>query len=308
MSIHNLNFEADLRPLFDVNGAQVDPALGRAVHRNDTDQMMAIAGPNFVPLQHKDIVDPILQTLEQGGYDIEERSNASRGQLYDIAGKKAAFIDSQLTLGGAVLRVDIILGDFIEVTGGKGTYGLARGEDTNLFKVSVRNSHNSMYAAGINSSYHRIKCLNGMTQAHNQSGLSIYGKHTASFNLDGMQAKLGNAFEAMSQDAEKFNLWANTMIDVKDAEAMLKKTIAKLSNKPNGDPHWSQATVDKILLNFRREGGKSIWDLYNGVTEFQTHNPFKTNSNRMTVLMGREQKVASMLNSNPWKEFVSEAA
>ena len=301
-----INFHASVGDVFDARGNRVPSELGRGVYRSDTGELMSICGPNTVPIQHKDIVDPILMQLEQSGYKLEERPNNTRGALYDLKGKKGAFISTDLTDNGAVMRVDIILGDFVNVTHPNARFGLAYGEDTNLFKISLLNSHNSKYAARANTSYERIECLNGMTSPGYSA--SAYGKHTANFNLKAMQAQLGNAFEAMTMDQERFELWAKTKINVLQAEEGLKRTIAKLPNKPNGDAHFSEPLVNKILARFVGVEDQTVWGLFNAVTWWQTHSEFRSNANSVTALIGREQKVAQMVKSNPWAQFITEAA
>ena len=125
--------------------------------------------------------------------------------------------------------------------------------------------------------------------------------------MDGMQAQIWNAFDAMDNDAEMFQKWATTNISPKDAELMLQRTVAKLPNKSNGDPHFSEPLVRKILDRFIQvERGGTVWALYNAVTWWQTHADFKTNSNVLTSRLSREGRVAGMLRSNPWKEFVDD--
>ena len=64
--------------------------------------------------------------------------------------------------------------------------------------------------------------------------------------------------------------------------------------------------VEEILHRFHLyEGGKNVWSLYNAVTWHQTHTGLRVTSNPVTTMLGREQKTAQMLNSNPWKSFVN---
>lgn len=304
MTIQNLNFRAEVRPIYDASGSMIPREIGRGVYRDDDDSLMSVCGPNFVPIQHQDIIDPILHDLEKGGYDIEI-GEGNRASLYDMKGFKKAMVNTELTDNGAVMRTNVLLGDFIEVTHPEGRYGLKTGDDTMLFKMSFLNSNNSKYAARVNTSYERIECLNGMTSKQFSAG--FYGKHTMNFSMDAMQAQLGNAFEMMATDAETFGLWATTPCTPTQAEELLQRTLAKLTNKANGEANFSAQLVAKVLERFRSED-KTVWGLYNAVTAWQTHEGFKSNSNKVTALIGREQKVASMLNSNPWGAFVKEAA
>ena len=113
MTLQNIDFTANVADIYDATGNRIPSEIGRGVYRDDTNELMAICGPNFKPVQHKEIMDPLMMNLEAMGYDIEERSSASRHALYDLQGKKGAWISSKTTDNGAVMRTDIILGDFI---------------------------------------------------------------------------------------------------------------------------------------------------------------------------------------------------
>ena len=198
------------------------------------------------------------------------------------------------------MRVDIITGDFLQPTGSSNY--LNDGPDTMLFKVSVLNSHNGSLAVRVITSYERLICMNGMTRPDFSAG--VYGKHTSGFNVKAMQAKIGNALNGMTHDAEKFGMWAKTRITIEQAQEMLKKTVAKLPNKSNGESHFSERLMNKILDQFRRED-QTVWGLYNAVTHWQTHGQRREGSNVISTTIQRETKVASMLRSKAWGELVN---
>ena len=294
---HNVNFQATVSDIFDAQGNRVAPEIGRGVYRDDTGELLSICGPSFKPVQHMAILEPVLDGLARDGYDIVEKPAATRRDFEDLRGMKGAWVSPKVTHGGAVMRTDIILGDFIEPTGAS-SY-LNDGPDTNFFRISLLNSHNSSYAVRANTSYLRLICMNGMTQPHFTA--SAYGKHTSGFNLDGLKAQIANAISMMSEDADKFGLWARTKVTVKQAEDFLKLTIAKLPNKPTGEAHHSEPLLNKILGQFTRED-QTLWGLYNAVTWWQTHDDVRSNADRLTATIGREQKVASMLKSKHMDE------
>lgn len=296
----SINFEAQVADVFDNRGNRISPELGRGVYRQDTGDLLAICGPNFKPVQHMDIVSPILEGLAGQGYDVTERSQATRGDFEDLRGQKGAWVSSKSTDGGAVMRTDIILGDFIEPTG-SASY-LSDGPDTNFFRISLLNSHNSKYAVRANTSYLRLICMNGMTQPSFTAG--AYGKHTSGFNLAGMQRQLTNAMEMIGEDADKFGLWARTKISIGQADQFLKATVVKLKSQPNGEANWSESLLNKILMRFRQED-LTLWGLYNAITWWQSHDAFRSNADSITAMIGREQKVASALRSPAMEEIFS---
>lgn len=294
---HDINFAAKVSDVFDANGRRIPREIGRGVYREDTGELISICGPNYQPVQHMDLLNPVLEGLTDMGYEVQERASASRHDLYDLQGKKGAWISPKVTDNGAVMRTDIILGDFIQPTGS--TSYLNEGPDTNFFRISLLNSHNSKYAVRANTSYLRVLCMNGMTQPHFSA--NAYGKHTSGFSIEGLQRQIGKAMEMMGEDADKFGLWAKTKITLGQAEQFLKLTIAKLPNKANGEAHFSEPLLNKILGQFRRED-QTLWGLYNAVTWWQSHDSFRKNADRLTATIGREQKVASMLKSKHMSE------
>ena len=301
MGIQNIDFTAVVGDVFTADGKRVAPEIGRGVYRDDTNELMAICGPGFKPVQHMDVVRPVLDGLREQGYELEVRSNADKQSLYDFRGKRGAWISPKVSDNGAIMRTDIILGDFIEVPGQFNDHGLQmrKTEDLNFFRISLLNSHNGTYAVRANTSYLRLVCFNGITQPHFSAG--AYGKHTLNFNVEGLQKQIGNAMGMMGADAERFAVMARTFITVEQATEMLKATIAKLPNKPTGEPHYSEPLLNKILTRFAQED-QTVWGLYNAVTAWQTHEKFRSNANGITAMVGREQKVAEMLRSKEWKE------
>ena len=294
-----MNFDASIHDIFDVAGNRIDPQLGRGVYREDNGELLSICGPHTKLIQHKDVVMPVVQKLEEMGYDLEE-GTPSEHALYNLQGKKGAFISSQVTDNGAVMRTNIILGDFIEPTGS--TAYMEQGADTNFFRISLLNSHNSKLAVRANTDYLRILCMNGMTSPNFSA--AAYGKHTLNFNLDGLKAQIANAISMMDKDADRFGLMASTKLTLKQAEQFLQLTIAKLPNKANGDAHFSEPLVNKLLSNFARED-QTLWGLFNAVTAWSTHGDMKANADDLTGRIGREGQVAKMIKTKKFSELLA---
>ena len=294
---NDINFHASIGQIFDAQNRPVPSDIGRGVYHDGTGELLSICGPSFKPVQHMDIIQPILSGLADMGYEVEERRSATRNALYDLQGKKGAWVSPKVTDGGAVMRTDIVLGDFIRPTGA--TNYLKDGPDTNFFRISVLNSHNSKYAVRANTSYLRVVCMNGMTQPHFSA--NAYGKHTSGFNIDGLQNQIANAMKMMGEDADKFGLWAKTRVTVQQAEQFLKLTVAKLADKPNGEAHYSEPLLQKILGRFHLED-QTLWGLYNAVTWWQSHDGFRKNADTLTATIGRETKVAAALRSKAMEE------
>ena len=294
-------FTAVTMPLFDGQGREVPSHIQRAVVRDDTQEVIATCGPAFHPVQHRDIVAPVLDFFKDNGYELTPRAHSQRS-LYDLKGQKGCFVQSGFANNGAVMRTDIVCGDFINPTGS--TSYLQQGEDTMLFKVSIFNSHDSSLAVRVTTSYERLLCMNGMTSP--SFSANVYGKHTSGFNMKATAAKIENAMGAMHEDADKFGRWAAQRITRDQAVEMLKLTIAKLPNKPTGEAHFSEQLLNQIMEQFARED-QTAWGLFQAITHWQTHGKTRENANRLSVTVGRETRVAKMLNSQHWGDLCGAA-
>lgn len=296
-----IQFNAVTAPIYDKNGKQVPSHLGRGVYRDDTGEMIAMAGRGFKPVQHMDVINPMMDVLNEQGYEIEERASASPSNFYDLKGQKSAWVSTKVDHDGAVMRSDIILGDFVEPTGSS-SY-LPKGEDTMFYRISLLNSHNGSLAVHANVSHLRLICLNGMVGSN--WSLNTRAKHTSGLNIDALKAKIANAASATrDEDAEKFGLYARTKVTLKEAELFFQRTVAKLANKPNGDTHWSDPLVNQLLENFARED-QTAWGLWNAMTQWSSHGKRKVNASALTTTLGRESKVAQAMRSPEWNEIIS---
>ncbi len=291
------DFTAEVRPIYTADGTEVPSEIGRGVYRDDTNEMIAVCGAAFRPVQHYEVLEPLMHHFDAEGYDVHIR-NHDRRSLYDLVGKKGAFVQHNFAKNGAVMRTDIITGDFIQPTG-HSAY-LDSGPDTMLFKTSIFNSHNGSLAVRVMTSYERLICMNGMTRPAFSVG--TYGKHTAGFSLTAMQAQIDNALAGMTTDAETFGRWARKRISREIADTMLRKTIAKLAKKNEKGVDYSERLIFKILNRFDEED-QTVWGLFQAVTWWQSHDKISEGSNPVTTLINRESRVAKMLRSPVWAEL-----
>ena len=301
--MNQIAFNAVVSDVFDKNGKRIDPNIARGVYRDDTEELLSICGPTFKPVQHREVLEPLFERLDKQGMSLEVRSNASRNALYDLAGKKGAFVDVEVTDNGAVMRTKITTGDFIQPTGA--SQYLESGPDTMLAVYDTVNSHNGKLAARSNCSYNRLICMNGIVRPAFTA--KAYGKHTTNFNVDAFMAQVSAQVEAMAADPDLFGKYATTPCNVKQAEVFLQKTFAKLPNKANGDPHFSERLVVEILALFARED-QTVWGLVQALTAWSTHGDMRKNADPVLGRLGREEKVAKTMRSSLFDKLVNEGA
>ncbi len=302
MTSSNVTFNAEIKPLYDESGNEIDPSIARGVYRQDTNEAIAACGPSTHLIQHHQILNPVLNALADLDFKLEERS-VNRDNLYDLQGKKGAWIQYETTDNGALMRSTIITGDFINPTGST-TY-LDQGPDVNFFRIRVLNSHNGKFAARVDFDYLRLLCMNGMTST--VYGANLYGKHTAGFKIEGMQAKIESAINNMHTDADRFGLYATTPLTYEEASVFLRATIAKklpvkwermAKRREVSDKH------DKIMTLFEQES-QTVWGLYNAMTAWQTHGEMMQNTNSITGRISRESTIRKALNAPQWHQLMA---
>jgi hypothetical protein len=300
-----LDWTAEVRPLYDAQGREIPPGVVRGVYRSDTDQCIASCGADFKPVQHQDVLDPMLQTLKDQGYDIVERSTPDQRSLYDLKGQRGAFASFATQDDGAIMRADIIVGDFIDLAKVTGHGYLGRDSDVMLRRFTALNSHDGTYAVRTTNGYFRVLCLNGLMDPTFTA--SSYGKHTLGFNVEALKANILRAATLMETDAEKFGLYARTRLSMKQAEEYLKGTLAKLPDTPTGEEAWSKPLVEDILRRFKDEDA-TVWGLMNAMTNWATHGDLRANAGAITARTGRDERVARAMRAPLFKQLLVQAA
>jgi hypothetical protein len=297
--LDSINFNAVVRPIFDQNGNEIAPEIGRGVYRDDNDHLMSICGSAFQPVQHVDVIDPMLQTLKDQGYEIIEREG-DRRDLYDLKGHRGAFVKVTTQNDGAIMRADVITGDFVQPTG-RQSY-MDQGPDTMLRRYTALNSHDSTYAVKTTNGYMRLICMNGMMNPLFVA--SSYGKHTTNFNPASLREQIIMGAKLMENDGETFGKYATTKLSLSQAEEFLKRTLAKLPNKPNGEPHYSEPKVQTILRKFHGED-QTVWGLVNAMTAWATHDDMKGKAGEITGRVNRDGQVGSAMRSHDFADLIA---
>lgn len=298
--LNQINFEAKISDVFDMHGNKIDPQIARGVYRQDTGELLAMAGPQTKIVNHMDVISPILDHFNDQGYEIMDRpETGNKRAFYDLIGKKGAFISTEVSHNGARMRTDLVVGDFVEITGSSAY--LPTGPDTMLHRYSFLNGLDGSTAISANTSYERIVCANSMVDQKWTAG--IKAKHTVGLDVEALKTRIAQSAELMAKDAEMFEVYAKTKVNVKQAEKFFADTIAKLSNKPNGDAHFSEPLVMTLLDLFRRED-QTVFGLWNAMTNWATHHKLKQGAVKLSTTLGREQKVASAMRAKQWHELL----
>lgn len=290
-SLSALNWDAEIVPLYDHEGNELPADIGRGMSRSDTGAIIGICGKNTKPVQHQDVFDPILQTLHDQKYDLVER-DYSRRDLADLKGQRGAFVKVEEAANGAIIKLDVITGDFTNPTG-PSSY-LPDGPPTLFRRYTGLNSHNSTYAAQAAVSYVNLVCMNGLVSP--EFTAVTKGKHTKGFNIDAFKGKILSAASMMEGDTARFEQYIKTPCTPEQAEAFIKATLASNGVDEKGNPKVSDTLVKQMLELFQQEAN-TVWGVYQAMTAWATHGDLRRNATALTARVGRDERVARAMRS-----------
>lgn len=294
------DFTVSVAPILDREGREIDPDIARGVYRDDTGELLSTCGKTYEPIQHRDVLNPVLEALDDQGYEIMERS-ADQRSLYDLKGRKGAFVKTALDGNGAVMRTDIIVGDFIQPSGS--SYYLPKGDDTMFRRFTILNSHTGWLAAQALQSYMRLVCLNGMVDAKWTAG--IRARHTTGVDVEALRERIAAGVHMGEEDAERFGLYARTKVSPDQARTFFKRTIAKMTGETEeGEPKFSARLVDDLVKRFERED-QTVWGLWNAMTAWATHAPTRAGSTEIGTSLSREGRVAAAMRSKRFEALIA---
>jgi hypothetical protein len=285
--LQTLDWTAEVRPIYD-EIAQRDRPVGRLLVRSDTGATLATCGPNFKPIQHQDVIDPVMQVLHEQRYDFIPRA-PNRRDLEDLRGQRGAFVTHHFAKNGGIMRTTIITGDFINPTGPSSF--LPDGPPTCFRQYDILNSHTGDYAAMLDLRYLVLKCMNGL--ASQQFTAKIKAKHTTGFSIDAFKNKVLAAAEMMEN---RHGPVRAVHQDAAHAATRRRPTSRRrLRALPTTRRPASLAgrvgLVEDLLARFDNEPS-TVWGAYMAMTEWATHCDLRENAEELTSRVGRDERVA----------------
>lgn len=154
------------------------------------------------------------------------------------------------------------------------------GDDIVRSYIMLSNSHDGTTAVRVGFTPVRIVCANTLAAAHNSSNSALIRvKHTASvkFNLDLIRDTMNTARRSFEANADQYAMLARKEISQKDVLAYIQKVFDVEGKSPDEISPRMRNQIDKVLYlaeygrGQRELKGMTLWKLYNGMTEFLTH-------------------------------------
>lgn len=233
-SLNLLDIPVEKRPIFNQFGKEIPGFIG--VTRTDTDKTLAIVSDRYELVSHKAALDPILDKMHGEGWKVARTTVEKYGaKAYVELIDETLGFEVKTRKVGDIVNARLTLQSTLDGTSKiRATYGL-----------------------------YRLRCLNGLA-APTSEAVGFAGRHNADIyqQLEAFGSKSENYRQMFLGCNETFNTLANTLVDAETARKVVESVIG-------------QRRVDDVLhmwINGRgQEGDKTAWALYNGITEYFTH-------------------------------------
>ena len=233
-SLSLLDIPVQKEYIFNQDGNVIPGFVG--ITRTDNAKTLAIVSDRYELVGHKEALDPILNKMNSEGWKVSKTSIERFG-----AKAYVELIDESLSFEvktrqvGDIVNARLVLQSTLDGTSKiRATYGLWR-----------------------------LRCLNGLSAPSNES-IGFAGRHNSSIygELEAFGSKSENYRQMFLGCRETFNSLANTLVDKDIARKLVEQLIG-------------QRKTDQVLgywiYGKGQDGTPSAWALYNGITEYLTH-------------------------------------
>ncbi len=246
-----LDWKVNSAPLFTGSEFGSQQVTHRAIIRETDKSVLGIVGPEYIPLQNQtafNFFDPYIKAEEAS---IDTAGSLRKGQNIWVLAK----------LNRA--PIEVVKGDPVEKF------------------LLLSNSHKGGIAVRVGFTPIRVVCANTLAMAHSAKGSQlirvIHGRQMEN-NLEKIQEVVSAANAQFEATAEQYKYLASRQVSKADLE-----TYVKVIFKTNGSKNERlRMREEKMIQTITRifETGKgnqqkgvsgTYWALYNGVTEYLSH-------------------------------------
>ncbi len=169
--------------------------------------------------------------------------------------------------------------------------------DVSAMQITILNSYDGSMKASILFGLLRLICLNGMVSLSKLSSFSK--KHSNTDALSSEYGKIASFKPSLEVYQNKLDTMSNKVISLEDAKKLLKDTIAKNEVK-------EKTLLEYVQNNTRESAGKvSLYDVYNGVTEWATHHDARSTADMRNVYLNRQMDVTKLLGSEQFQALAA---
>lgn len=226
-------------------------------------------GADSGPIEsHKAIVDDSgeLVSVQKASYEI-----INNAQIWDAVQTAVAQIEGARVVSAGSIKGRKVIFATVELDG---LSNFQAGGDAHTAKLNLISSHDGTKAFTARCGVTRIVCANTVkfAEAESAAALTLYHTKRSALQIQGMN----KAVEAIVQGSEAYKAQADSLrsenCDLLEAERFLAAFLA-----PAGTAELSTRTKNQIdaigalAVNGKGNSGETRWDLFNGITEYFTH-------------------------------------
>jgi len=238
-----LDWQVSKRQLFflDHTGAPVAYDQKMAVVREDNNCPIGVVAPSYEPLQNEDLKQLVAPMVEEGVLTIENQGFLSKGAK--------VFLQLQVNKEFKVI-----------------------GESYKGY-LTLLNSHNGTASVAIGPAMQRVICSNTFQAAYNDIGEKF--RHT-----EGVTERVLNTTAITNFVDEAMKVYASkveTLASTRCTGAQFREALETIYNKPVDKMRDSfVAKLNDLFYNGKGNEGKTFYDVFNSLTEHNTHYARKT--------------------------------
>ncbi len=231
----------------------------KAIVEEDTGRIISVVGKGYNLVQNSEIIPQY--------EDAIARSNLNTAGMYR---------DIQYSHDGART--------IVSYTFPAHRVAITEGDEMDL-QINVLNSYDGSWKFMSLVGAYRLLCTNGQIIGDNFS--AYYGKHTKSLDVDYAIHKLENALDVYLDNADLWKKYTTSKVSLSEAYHILES----LSNGSKRMFEELQVTYQKYVF----EMGHNLWAVFNTLTDWSTHTKVRNESNKPSIVIGREQRVRKVL-------------
>jgi len=215
----------------------------KAIVREDNGQVLGIVGNRYVPIQNEEVFGFLDSFVDNGEVIYKSANSYKQGRVISV--------DLSLTRED---KHTIRVGDDIETL------------------IRVVTSHDGSEKLSARLVMNRLVCKNGLVRPNTCFAFNVKHTENAKIAINNGRELLDVARIFGSEMAENARKMANTLITSQAARAYVLRVL-KVDDPQKIETRTENKAEDILALGIRGRGnnGRSLWDVYNGVTEYADH-------------------------------------
>ena len=245
----------------------------RAVIRTDTNQCLGIVGPNYKPVNHRDMI-------------ANQRSMIMRSDL-----NTKDIVESIVTdrYGARCYVKHTLPNQFLETPDG----------DTAALTFLGVNSFDGLFSFMLSAGARQSACMNG--QVFTEGSSTIYkARHTRQLDIHKGSQIVGRGLEVMMQQNELWKIWYKTVPSQEIINTIFAEAVGMSYMDENIHNNRNYIYLWRVFTEtYSKRQGNNLWAVYNALTDWATHcQPARKGASVVSLRNRRANKVSKVISNS----------